>query len=109
VRLDVVDAAPGDRVLLLAASAGGVVGAGLNESGSIGDGTTTARNAFTAATGVSNAISVVTGGRSFSLALRGDGTVLGWGDNSGRQLGNSAIALTGTSTPTQVPNFDAIP
>ncbi len=109
VRLDVVDAAPGDRVLLLAASAGGVVGAGLNESGSIGDGTTTARNAFTAATGVSNAISVATGGRSFSLALRGDGTVLGWGDNSGRQLGNSAIALTGTSTPTQVPNFDAIP
>jgi alpha-tubulin suppressor-like RCC1 family protein len=109
VRLDVVDAAPGDRVLLLAGSDGGVVGAGSNESGSIGDGTTTARNAFTAATGVSNAISVVTGGRSFSLALRGDGTVLGWGDNSGRQLGNPAIALTGTSTPTQVPNFDAIP
>jgi len=108
-RLDVVDAAPGDRVLLLAGSAGGVLGAGSNESGSIGDGTTTARNAYTAATGVSNAIGVAAGGRSFALALRGDGSVLGWGDNSGRQLGNSAIALTGTSTPTQVPNFDAIP
>jgi alpha-tubulin suppressor-like RCC1 family protein len=109
VRTDVVDAAAGDRVLLLAGSNGAVLGAGSNESGSIGDGTTTARNAFTTATGITGAIGVATGGRSFALALRADGAVFGWGDNSGRQLGNSSVALTGTSTPTQVPNFDATP
>lgn len=109
VRADIVDAAAGDRVLLLVGSNGAVLGAGSNESGSIGDGTTTARNAFTAALGVSNAVSVATGGRSFALALRGDGAVFGWGDNAARQLGNSSVALTGTSTPTQVPNFDATP
>ncbi|MEZ5458251.1 MAG: hypothetical protein R3E65_02625 [Steroidobacteraceae bacterium] len=109
VRTDVVDAAAGDRVLLLAESSGAVVGAGSNESGSIGDGTTTGRNAFTAATGLSGAVGVATGGRSFALALRNDGAVFAWGDNAGRQLGNSAIALTGTSTPTQVPGFDATP
>jgi alpha-tubulin suppressor-like RCC1 family protein len=109
VRTDIVDAAAGDRVLLLAGSNGTVLGAGSNESGSIGDGTTTARNAFTAAIGVSGAISVATGGRSFALALRSDGAVFGWGDNSGRQLGNASVAAAGTSTPTQVPNFDATP
>jgi alpha-tubulin suppressor-like RCC1 family protein len=109
VRTDTVDAAAGDRILLLAGSNGAVAGAGSNESGSIGDGTTTARNTFTTAIGVTGGIAVATGGRSFALALRADGAVFGWGDNSGRQLGNSTVALTGTSTPTQVPNFDATP
>jgi alpha-tubulin suppressor-like RCC1 family protein len=109
VAADVVDAAAADRLLLLVGSDGLVRGAGANEAGSLGDGTTTARNTFTAASGLTGIIGAASGGRSFALALRGDGAVFAWGDNTARQLGNSTLSATGTSTPTQVPNFDAIP
>lgn len=109
VATDVVDAALADRLLLLVGSDGVVRGAGANEAGSLGDGTTTARNTFTAASGLSGVLGAASGGRSFALALRGDGAVFAWGDNSARQLGNSTLSATGTPTPTQVPNFDAIP
>jgi alpha-tubulin suppressor-like RCC1 family protein len=109
VAAEVVDAAPADRLLLLVGTDGVVRGAGANEAGSLGDGTTTARNTFTAASGLSGILGAASGGRSFALALRGDGAVFAWGDNSARQLGNSTLPATGTSTPTQVPNFDAVP
>ena len=106
---DGVDAAPGARLLLIVGSDGLVRGAGANESGSIGDGTNSSRNVFTQATVLSNIIAVATGGESFSLALAADGSVFAWGDNSAKQLGNTAIAATGTFTPTQVPGLDLIP
>lgn len=109
VAAEVVDAAPADRLLLLIGSDGIVRGAGANEAGSLGDGTTTARNTFIAASGLVDILGAASGGRSFSLALRADGAVFAWGDNAARQLGNSTLSSTGTLAPTQVPNFDAIP
>lgn len=109
VAADIVDAAPADRLLLLVGSDGVVRGAGANEAGSLGDGTTTARNTFTAVSALSGILGAASGGRSFSLALRSDGAVFAWGDNAARQLGNSSLPTAGTSTPTQIPNFDAIP
>jgi len=105
----VVDAAPTDRMLLLVGSDGAIRGAGANDAGSLGDGTTTARNTFTAATGLAGMLGASSGGRTFALALRSDGSIFSWGDNSGEQLGNSTLAAAGTSTPTLVPNVDAIP
>ena len=109
VIVDAVDAAASNRLLLIVGSDGLVRGAGANETGSLGDGTTTARATFTAATVLTNVLTVASGGQSFSLALKADGSVFAWGDNAARQLGNSTLSGTGTPTPTQVPGFDAIP
>jgi alpha-tubulin suppressor-like RCC1 family protein len=106
---DVVDAAAGDLFLVVATSDGRVLASGGNASGQLGDGTTTARNVLTQATGVAGALSVSAGNRSFALALVGDGRVFAWGDNAAEQLANSTLPATGTSTPTAVPSFDAIP
>ena len=109
IYLDAVDADASDKLLQIVGSDGVLRSAGANESGSIGDATTTARNVFTAASGLANILTSNAGGRSFALALRNDGTVFSWGDNSSEQLGNTALAAAGTSTPTAVPGFDAIP
>ena len=109
IAADVVDAAAADTFLLIATADGRVLASGENAVGQLGDGTTTARNVLTQATAVSGAGTVSAGGRYFALALAADGRVFAWGDNTAEQLGNSALPATGTSTPTVVPNFDAIP
>jgi alpha-tubulin suppressor-like RCC1 family protein len=105
----VVDGASADRLLLFVGADGVLRAAGSNETGSLGDGTTTARAAFAPVGVVANAIAASVGGRSFGLALRSDGKLFSWGDNSGDQLGNSTLPATGTSTPTEVPGFSAGP
>lgn len=105
----VTDAAAGDRTALLLGSNGLVSSAGANESGSLGDGGTTARKIFGAVNVLSNVVALDSGGRSFSVAIVADGTTYVWGDNTTKHFANSAIAAVGTGTPTAVPNFDAIP
>jgi alpha-tubulin suppressor-like RCC1 family protein len=105
----VVDGSAADRVLLFVGANGVLRAAGSNEAGSLGDGTTTARAAFAPVLGVANAIAASVGGRSFGLALRSDGRLFSWGDNSADQLGNSTLPAGGTSTPTEVPGFSAGP
>lgn len=105
----VVDAAPGTRMTLSVGSDGLARSAGGNDSGSLGDGGTTARNTFGAVSVVSAGITVGAGGQSFAAAITDSGTLFMWGDNGSKQLGNPAIAVGGTPTPTAVPNFDAIP
>lgn len=109
IAADVVDAAATDTFLVVATADGRVLATGENAAGQLGDGTTTARNVLTQAAAVSGALSVSAGGRYFALALAGDGRVFAWGDNTGEQLGNSALPAAGTPTPTAVPGFDAIP
>ena len=42
------------------------------------------------------------------LALKGDGTVWGWGDNSDELLGLSRFGATSRNTPAQVPGLSGI-
>lgn len=109
IATNAVDASSADAQLLVAYSDGSVRGAGANASGEIGDGTKTARNVLTAATGVVNAITVAAGGKAYSLALLADGSMYAWGDNTAEQLANTTLPAAGTATPTLVPGFDAIP
>lgn len=109
VRRSVLDAAAGERGTLVLSSDGLLVSAGANDSGSLGDGSTTGRTTFAAVSVVSQAIAIDFGGLSYAAAIGADGTTWTWGDNSAEQLGNPSLAATGTPTPTAVPSFDAIP
>lgn len=104
-----LDVAVAERLTLLLGSDGLARATGANETGSLGDGGTTARNTFGAVSTVSSGITVGAGGRSFAAAITASGTTFMWGDNAAKQLGNASITGGSTSTPTAVPNFDAIP
>lgn len=108
-RRGVIDAASGERGTLVLGGDGLLVAAGANDSGSLGDGSTTGRTTFAAVSVVSQAIAVDFGGLSYAAAIGADGTTWTWGDNSSKQLGNATLPATGTPTPTIVPSFDAIP
>ncbi len=90
---------------------------GNNDTGQLGDGTTTTSSPYGKLTPVrvlkgeysgttylgdnpSNRIIAVAGGRQFSLALAEDGTVFAWGLNNRGQLGNNST--TDSSTPLKV-------
>ena len=66
------------------------LGLGDNDSGELGDGTTTTRLAPVQVTGLTG-VTQVAGGCHHSLALRSDGTVWAWGGNSAGQLGRGTI------------------
>lgn len=109
VLAEVVDASAADTLSLFVGADGALRTAGSNETGSLGDGTTTARGSYGTVGGVSTALTASVGGRSFGVALRADGRLLSWGDNTGDQLGNSSLPASGTSTATEVPSFSAGP
>lgn len=109
LRRDTVDAAAGERGTLVLGSNGLLVASGANDSGSLGDGGTTARNSFAAVSVVSQAIALDIGGLSYGAAIGADGTTWTWGDNASEQLGNTNLPVTGTATPTAIPSFDAVP
>lgn len=68
-------------------SNGTVMAWGQNESGQLGDGTTTDSATPIAVPGLVNVIAVAAGGED-SLALLSNGTVMAWGDNRDGELGN---------------------
>jgi len=109
LRRDTIDVAAGERGTLVLGSNGLLVASGANDAGSLGDGGTTARNSFAAVSVVSRAIALEIGGLSYAAAIGADGTTWTWGDNASEQLGNTALPATGTTTPTIVPSFDAVP
>ena len=109
LRRDTFDAAAGERGTLALGSNGLLVASGANDSGSLGDGGTTARNTFAAVSVVSQAIALDIGGLSYAAAIAADGTTWTWGDNASEQLGNTNLPVTGAATPTVVPSFDAVP
>lgn len=90
------------------AVAGGVVYAwGRNTNGQVGDGTTIDRRSPTAiAVPGPSPVIAVTGGASHSLALRADGTVWAWGENTFGQLGDGTY--TQRTTPVQVSNLAGV-
>ena len=80
-----------------AESTSAVAAWGLNGNGQVGDGTSgNARVNAVTVNGLTD-VAAVAGGYLHSLALKRDGTVWAWGDNSFGQLGN------GTTMPSLVP------
>ncbi|HEX7957129.1 MAG TPA: hypothetical protein VF508_09310, partial [Pyrinomonadaceae bacterium] len=86
---------------------GTVWGWGENKSGQVYDGSKDElRNLPVQVAGVSNATAIAAGS-GFALALKGDGTVWGWGDNSMGQLGN-ADAPAAKSATVQVKGLSGV-
>ncbi len=77
---------------------------GGNDSGQLGDGTTTQRPSPVRVTGLVGIVAISAGSFN-SFALAGDGTVWSWGDNRRGQLGDGTT--TDRSSPVQVPGFSA--
>jgi alpha-tubulin suppressor-like RCC1 family protein len=77
---------------LIVRSGGGMVAFGSNDSGQLGDGTTTKRGTAQSVKNLDGSVlSGVVGaaaGDSHSLAVKGNGTVFAWGLNDNGQLGN---------------------
>jgi alpha-tubulin suppressor-like RCC1 family protein len=72
---------------------------GANESGELGNGTTTDSSSPVTVTGITTATGITTGS-NHSCAVLGDGTVRCWGRNNQGQLGNGTT--TNSSTPVTV-------
>ncbi|REE99718.1 alpha-tubulin suppressor-like RCC1 family protein [Thermomonospora umbrina] len=88
---------------------GTVWAAGRNSDGQLGDGTTTWRNApvnVEGLTGVLRTPGSVAGGDAHSVAVKADGTVWAWGQNSAGQLGDGTT--TGRTTPVQVAGLTGV-
>jgi alpha-tubulin suppressor-like RCC1 family protein len=73
---------------------------GDNSHGELGDGTTTERSSPEQVSSLSGITAVSTGLYHYVIALKSDGTVWTWGDNSNGQLGNGTT--TDCYTPQQV-------
>lgn len=96
---------------VLALHANGTVSAwGANSYGQIGNGTlSTPPNVLQPHTvaGLTDVIAVAAGGE-FSLALKSDGTVWGWGQNWSGALGNATTPLAAIGTPIQIPGLSCV-
>jgi alpha-tubulin suppressor-like RCC1 family protein len=77
---------------------------GGNGAGQLGDRTTTDHRTPVQDSGGMTAAHAVTAGDQYSLALKSDGSVWGWGSNQAGQLGNGCLAeqCRNESTPVQV-------
>jgi hypothetical protein len=103
VVVSAVSAGSGDTVALK--SDGTLLTLGYNQSGQLGDGTTTNRLAPVAVQGLVDVVAVSAGG-SHTLALKSDGTVEAWGANYAGQLGNGST--TASPLPQTVPGLSGI-
>jgi alpha-tubulin suppressor-like RCC1 family protein len=82
-------------------TSGAVVCWGLNSSGQLGDGTTVSRTITATVTGLTDAVSVVTGD-VHSCAIRASGSVVCWGNSNFAQLGDGNVTSPSQSIPVAV-------
>ncbi|WP_238613356.1 RCC1 repeat-containing protein [Candidatus Oscillochloris fontis] len=92
--------AAGDDHTCALSTSGGVTCWGNNESGQLGDGTTTQRSTPVNVEGLSSGVAAITAGGSHTCALTDDGGVTCWGANGSGQLGDGTT--TQRSTPVDV-------
>ncbi|TDU82261.1 alpha-tubulin suppressor-like RCC1 family protein [Kribbella voronezhensis] len=102
---DVIAIAGGRDMSYALRSDGTVWGWGLNDTGQLGDGSTTMRTR-PVRVGSLEGITAITGGRDHGLAVRSDGTVWGWGDNSQGEVGDGT--LTNRLSPVQVSGLTGV-
>ena len=79
---------------------------GYNDSGQLGDNSTTAKSTPAQVSGLSGILSI-SGGARHSMALKSDGTVWAWGRNVEGQLGDGTAAA-GRLTPVQVSGLTGV-
>ena len=97
---DVAQIAPGSRHTCVLTTSGGVMCWGSNNSGQLGDGTTTNRLTPTPVNGLTSGVQAITAGGSQTCALTVHGSVLCWGSNGFGQLGDGTT--TDRLTPVAV-------
>ena len=100
--VDVVAISAGATHALALKSDGSVWAWGTNESGRLGDGTTTPRThpvRVVTASGPLTAVVAIAAGGMGGMALRHDGTVWTWGDNSFGLLGNNTTVARSLAAP----------
>ncbi|MDQ1122840.1 alpha-tubulin suppressor-like RCC1 family protein [Microbacterium trichothecenolyticum] len=88
-------------------SDGAVYAWGDNTSGFVGDGTTTSRSSATAVSGLTSGVARVTASGNSAYAIKSDGSVIAWGDNSTGQLGTGNT--TNATTPVNVSGLSGLP
>jgi alpha-tubulin suppressor-like RCC1 family protein len=88
-------------------STGQVWAWGANDSGQLGDGTTTTRTTPVKVSGLSG-IKAIAAGSSYSLAVDGNGNAWAWGANSYGQLGNGTMTNKLTPQPVLDPRGKAL-
>jgi len=97
----IVSIASGNNHCMAIDSSGKLYTWGANASGQLGNGTTATKSdgPYTP-TGMTSGVMMAAGGALHTLALKSDGTVWAWGDNSSGQLGDGTTA--NRTAPVQV-------
>ncbi|MBI3609808.1 MAG: hypothetical protein HY204_03790 [Nitrospirae bacterium] len=104
----IVAVAAGESHSLALKNDGTVWAWGDNSYGQLGDGTTAGQHVTPIQVSVlTNVIAIAAGGRH-SIAIKTDGTVWAWGQNSGGQLGIGSADINPHSTPFQVPGLSVV-
>lgn len=86
---------------------GTVMAWGDNESGELGNGSSAPMSTVPVpVTGLTHIVAVIAG-ENFNFALRDDGTVFAWGDNSAGELGIGP-AIPQSSVPVQIPGLSGV-
>ena len=103
-----ISAGPGHTVAVK--NDGSVWAWGANDVGQLGDGTTTQRTAPTQVSGLAGVVAISAGGGyhtdGHTVAVKNDGTVWAWGDNSFGGLGDGTTIQR--STPVQVSGLSGV-
>jgi alpha-tubulin suppressor-like RCC1 family protein len=103
----VVQIAAGTNFSLALRGDGSVYAWGLNSAGQLGDGTTVSRDSPQVLPALAGEVSKLVAGSQTSYAIRPDGALLSWGDNSGGLLGRGP-GPGFSATPTLVPGLTGV-
>ncbi|HLY08330.1 MAG TPA: RCC1 repeat-containing protein [Planctomycetota bacterium] len=81
---------------------------GDNTLGQLGNGSASSTPGAVALVSGLTGITAISAGAYCNLALRSDGTIWGWGDDSSGQLGNGSAPTTPVTVPTQTINLTGV-